>query len=971
VNRKTSLLLVLQGDTLIVSVRLVTTSAALAIGLLSIRIPLSGETPARPGLAAHKPTALISASIQPAKLKTESSIDPVGIDAEQPRLSWILAQRHVDDRGLSQTAYRVLVASSLGALLEGNADHWDSGKISSAKNFGILYEGKPLLSGHIYYWRVAVWDQAGKLSAWSKAARWTTSLLHPSEWSANWIAASPDLPANTPSIERTGTFGEYPPPLPMFRRDFSISKPVTQAIVFVAGLGQYELHVNGMPVTDTVLNPGWTNYQKTILYNSWNVTDLIKPGVNTLGMLLGNGMYNVEGTKGRYTKFIGTFGQPKLLLQMQITFTDGSTTTLVSDRSWKTTPGPITYSSIYGGEDYDARREMNGWDAPGFNEGSWAPVLEVTSPGGRLISPMAAPLKVAQDFTPRSVAELIPGTLVYDLGQNIAGWPEIRIRGPRGSTIKLIAGELLNDKGRVTQRSANASPNSSNVFTYTLRGNGIEHWHPRFSYYGFRYVEVLGARLTPSGTDPQILSLKGQFIHAASPQTGEFSTSNQLFMGIHKLIDMAIESNMASVLTDCPQREKLGWLEQTYLAGDALFYNYDLSHLYAKMAGDMRDSQLPDGMVPSIAPEYVAFVDHRGNSNAFRDSPEWGSAVILSPWVAYQHYGDPEPLADTYGAMVAYIGYLRHKTNDDMISYGLGDWFDIGPGQPGESQLTQKGMTATAIFYQDLTTLSQIAAVLGKESDAKAFREEASAIRTAINAHLLDTSSGQYDTGSQTASAMPLALDLAPSNLKQRVLDHLVADIRQHNNHVTAGDIGFHYVVRALTNEARSDVLSDMLLRTDSPSYGYQLKKGATTLTEAWDANPGASQNHFMLGHAEEWFYRGLAGIRFDLTRSASEQIVIRPAFVAGTHDAFASYDSVLGKVVSRWSRTGGGVILDVTIPAGSLATIYLPVNHSGLISETGKPLVAARGVAGIEVQDGQTRFITRSGHYRFSFPID
>lgn len=954
---------------MILSFRIAAASAVMAIVLLSIRTPLSGETAARPGKVEYKRAGLIAASIEPAKLKTEYSIDPVGIDAEQPRLSWILSQRQAADRGLSQTAYRILVASSLRPLLEQNADMWDSGKISSAKNFGIFYKGKPLVSGHVYYWRVTVWDQTGARSPWSKVAQWTTGLLHQSDWTAHWIAASPDIPANTPSIERTGTFGEYPPPLPIFRRDFSISKSVTQAIIFVAGLGQYELHLNGKPVTNTVLNPGWTNYQKTILYNSWNVTRLIRPGVNTLGIMLGNGMYNVEGTKGRYTKFIGTFGQSKLLLQMKLTFADGSTSTLVSDESWKTASGPITYSSIYGGEDYDARRELKGWDAPRFNAERWVPVLEVNSPGGHLTSQMAAPVKIAQEFGSRSVHQLTPGTLVFDLGQNISGWPEICVRGPKGSTVKLIAGELLNENRLVSQRSGSESQNSLNIFTYTLRGNGLERWHPHFSYYGFRYVEVLGARLTPSKTDAQILSLKGQFIHAASPQTGEFFTSNTLFMRIHKLIDMAIESNMVSILTDCPQREKLGWLEQTHLAGDALFYNYDLSHLYAKMARDMRNSQLLDGMVPAIAPEFVAFVDENGNSDAFRDSPEWGSAIILSPWILYHHYGDRKTLGDTYDAMVAYVKYLQHKANDDVISYGLGDWFDIGPAPPGESQLTQKSMTATAIFYQDLMTLSQIAAVLGKESDAREFREEASAIRSSINTHLFDNSSKQYDKGSQTASAMPLVLGLVPSQLKQKVLDRLVDDIRQHNNHVTAGDIGFHYVVRALTDEGRSDVLNDMLLRTDSPSYGFQLKRGATTLTEAWDANPGASQNHFMLGHAEEWFYRGLAGIRFDLTRAPFEQIIIRPAFVAGTQDAFASYNSVLGKITSRWSRTGTRVTLNVTIPAGSSATIVLPVGDSGMISETGASLKTARGVTNVEVQDGQTKLVTRSGHYRFSFP--
>ena len=356
----------------------------------------------------------------------------------------------------------------------------------------------------------------------------------------------------------------------------------------------------------------------------------------------------------------------------------------------------------------------------------------------------------------------------------------------------------------------------------------------------------------------------------------------------------------------------------------------------------------------------MAFVDANGDSTDFRDSPEWGSASILSPWEAYQFYGDAEILKDHYDSMVRYAGYLRSKLQDGMLNYGLGDWYDIGPRPPGEAQLTGKGLTATAIYYQDLRTLAAIASLLGKEADAASFGKEAAEVRESFNSHLLHADTATYDRGSQTAQAMPLVLGLVPENLRQAVLENLIKDIRAHGNHVTAGDIGFHYVVRALTDNGRSDVLFDMLSRDDSPSYGYQLKRGATTLTEAWDANPGSSQNHFMLGHAEEWFYRGLAGIDVDMSRPDSRQIVIRPAFLAKVPEVQAEVHTVLGTVKSSWSREGVKVILRVEIPVGSRAIVVLPQAATEVSMNGGTPPQASP--AG-EVSLG-------SGAYEFRFHL-
>lgn len=939
----------------------------LASMLQAFAAATASQVPNRAQAGYAKSGTTAASSVLPSQPKTESSVNPLGIDLEQPRLSWILGQRLPKDRAVSQTAYRVLVASSSRLLNAERGDLWDSGKVSSSRTINVLYQGKPLSSCQTYFWKVAIWDQDGRQSGWSQAASWTTGLLRPDEWAAHWVAAAPDGPPTSQPREHTGALGDYPPPLPIFRRAFHLEKPIEQAIVLISGLGQYELHINGADVTDSVMNPGWTDYRKTILYNTWDVTKLLKSGDNALGLMLGNGMYNVEGTKGRYTKFIGSFGQPKFLLQLQIKFSDGTTLIIVSDKSWKTAPGPITFTSIYGGEDYDATREHNGWDRPGFPDQGWQQALELEGPGGKLSPQMIAPLKVIQVFKPESVSTPKPGTLVYDLGQNFSGRPEIRVRGPRGALLQLTPGELLDKNGLVSQHSIGGRPGSAILFNYRLRGRGIERWHPRFSYSGFRYVQVSGAVRTASTNLPNLISLEGQFIHSSAPRVGTFSTSNQLFARIHRLIDMAIASNMVSVLTDCPHREKLGWLEETHLMGSSVLFNYDLSHLYAKMVHDMHDSQLADGMVPSTAPEYVAFVDGEGKDTMFRDSPEWGSAVILSPWIAYQHYGDLKPLRDNYSVMTAYVRYLGHRMRDGLLTFGLGDWYDIGPGPPGKSQLTQDGMTATATYFEDLSALAEIAKLLGQESDAEAFEDEARSVRDSINKHFLHLPNGQYDLDSQTANAMPLALHLIPESVESSVLNSLVEDIRSRKNHVTAGDVGFHYVVRALTDYNQSQVLSDMLMRTDSPSYGYQLQKGATSLTEAWDSDPIFSQNHFMLGHAEEWFYRGLAGIDFDMSRGESEQIVIHPSFVNGTAEVSATYDSVLGAISSSWSNVGDRVKLDVTIPPGASASIYIPTPAEDRVLESGRPVRDARGLESVEVKGELVKCVVKSGAYHFS----
>ena len=886
----------------------------------------------------------------PIALRCAGEVEPLAVTSSHPDFSWQLAPSAPTLHGVSQSAYQIQVGVQVREA-PGTARTsvlWDSGSVQSRATDFIPYAGPDLAAGEAYQWRVRVWDEQGHPTAWSAWAGWSQAPI----WHAAWIT-EPGAPPETA-------------PLPLFRRSFRLTGVVRRAILYASGLGQDELRINGLPVTQDVLTPGWTNYRKTVAYDAYNVTARLNAGENVLGVLLGNGMYRVLQTPGRYTKFTGSFGPPMCIVQLDLQMADGRHIEIASDSTWKTHSGPVIFSSTYGGEDFDARREPTGWERPGFRDADWSPAALVGGPGGALTPELALPIRVMHDYAPVRVSHPAAGVAVYDLGQNFAGWPAIRVNGPAGSRVKLIPGELLDATGRVSQRSSGRPQ----WFTYTLGGVGIEHWHPRFSYYGFRYVQVETSPAHGSALLPHILALEGQAVHTSSPQAGSFSSSDDLLNRIHTLILRAIENNAVSLFTDCPHREKLGWLEETHLMAPSMLYDFDFSGLYAATARNIADTQTTggeqDGMVPEIAPQYVVFGPKYG---VFDDSPEWGSATVLAPWYVYERTGDLGFLRQQYDVMRRYVAYLATRASGDIIAYGLGDWYDIGPGAPGFSKLTTMGLTATATYYQDLRALERTAALLGLKDESAQHSQQADRVRDAFNARFFDAAQHLYDKGSQTAQAMPLALGMVPAGERAAVLDALVRDIRSHQNHVTAGDIGFHYVVDALIQGGRSDVLLDMLQRTDAPSYGYQLQQGATSLTEAWDANPASSQDHFMLGDGEEWFYRGLGGIRVDRALPTAQQIALRPAVPAGVDWVRTRYLSSLGPIESGWRRNGSQVVYDFSVPANSTASIEIQTSNPYTAAINGKAASIADGVLSLRESERSLRIEVSSGSYRIVAP--
>jgi alpha-L-rhamnosidase len=873
----------------------------------------------------------------------------LSVASQQPRFGWLLTARDPNARGLRQTAYRVLVSSSTKSLARDAGDLWDSGRVDSGQTLDIVYAGKPLEAGSRIFWKVRAWDQSGTATAWSTPTSFTLAMAG---WTARWIAAAPE------ASEEAGAEG-VTRPMPVFRRAFTIDKPVSRAMLRISGLGQYEAHINGTRVSRSELAPGWTDYRKRVLYDTYDVTSMLRTGSNALGVLLGNGMFNVVRTPGRYTKFVGTFGEPRCIVELHLFYRDGSDATVATDSDWQTADGPIIYSSTFGGEDYDARKVPVSWDTPGAVDASaWRAATIVPGPGGELDPETIPPIEAAHVYHPVARRLLASGALIYDLGQNLAGWPQITVRGEAGAQIKLICGELLDSDGAVSQRSANAGPDKAQWFTYILSGHGVERWHPRFSYYGFRYVQV---EITGQA---RVISLAGDATHSSAEPTGEFTSSIPLLDRIHTLILRAIENNMQSVLTDCPHREKLGWLEESHLMGSAMNFDFDLERLYGKIESDMADEQKPDGSVPTIAPQYVVFP--KPANDVFNDSPEWGSAAVLDPWIAYRRYGDLEALRTAYPEMRRYVEYLTSRSDGGIVDYGLGDWYDIGPKAPGFAQLTSRALTATSVYYQDIIALASAAQALGDTEEEKRLEDLRDSVARAFNQRFYVPEKHEYDRGSQTADAMALTLGLVPEVDRAAVLQSLIADIRAHNNHVTAGDVGFHYVVDALTENGASDILLDMLLRTDSPSYGYQLTQGATALAEAWDARPNNSQDHLMLGHAEEWFYAGLGGIHVDFSRKDPERIVIRPVVLDRLASVDVLYRSVLGPVGVAW-RHGAATTVDVTVPVNATATVAIPAAKEGHVRESGGQASHALGVAFVKIEDGSAIFRVESGVYHFS----
>lgn len=841
-------------------------------------------------------------------LKTNNLKDNNNIDVSRPVFGWRIEGK---ERDIRQESYHIKVWKMAG-VLAGRMERtlvWDSGTQTSSRMVGISYEGAPLDSDSRYEWEVESTLRSAKGKETVRGFAWfETGFLDRQDWKGQFIGEVRDH--------------EYH----LYRKAFVCGKRVTRARLYICGLGHFECWMNGQRVSDHVLEPGWTDYDKTCFYTVYDVTGLMKQGGNALLVRLGDGMFNVPG--GRYVYYKRSYGKCKLLAQLMFTLEDGSTSCVTTDATWKMAPSPVLFSCIYGGEDFDGRLWKPEYLEADYEEdGTWEPVHCVEPPKGRLAAMPMEPMKVQKTYAPVSVKQTRPGVWLYDLGTNFSGWARIRIQTDglcSGGKIVLKPGELLDKNGAVCQRVTG----EGYAWTYILNDQKTQEFAPCFTYTGFRYVEMTGATPVdyPGEGSVVIRSLTGEFIYPDVETAGDFQCSNELFNDIHQIVRQAILSNTKSYFTDCPHREKLGWLEETHLIGPSIMYNINVQNLYGKVEGDMADAQRENGLVPDICPEYVkAFGQwHQG----FVDSPEWGSACILNPWYVYKRYGDMTLMKRYYGTMKRYLSYLESRTHHEILHHGLGDWLDIGPCTP-HSQNTPVPVAATCIYYYDLSVMKQVAGLLGEKEDAAAYEERMEKVFEEYNLQFLDDQTARYATGSQAAQALSLMVGLVPENMKEKAAGQLREDIVKRGYAITAGDIGHPFLIAALMKYGMSDLLNEMTNMTGTPGYGYQVVNGATTLTEEWDGpdpeRPHGSQNHLMLGSIEEWFYGGLGGIELIRNDLPFEEIRIAPGPVKGVDQVKAWVMHPYGKISVSWRREGCKVTVDVEIPPNLTAHLKAP----------------------------------------------
>ncbi len=1070
--------------------------------------------------AAFTFTAPLSAQMKVESVRVENSASPLGIDTQPPRFSWRLSSDKLDQ---VQTAYQVLVASSLEKLAANTGDLWDSEKVKSDQSTYIPYAGQALSSGQECHWKVKVWDGKGVESEWSAPSFWSMGILRPEDWKGKWIGYNPEverrLPAkgvlskmnwddtnwiwtgeadatkeapagrryfkfnfdllkdkqvykaylrmtaddrfriwfNGQGVERTagdnwrepvevevtselrngkvnaaievfnikqGSAGlackiaveytdgtiqvvsadagnstwttditdanrkdwvrvtpreikmnpvkvvgpvglepwgkpesgflpgyEQTAPNPLLRKDFSVSKPVKRAMLYSSGLGCQEIYCNGQRIGDEVLDPAFTQYEKTVLYTTHDLTKNLQEGKNALGVMLGNGWYNMTTRTVWHFEKAAWRDRPKLLSLLRIEYTDGTSEDIVSDASWKAATSPILADSLHNGEVYDARDEKEGWTEPSYNDSTWAQAEVMAAPKGTLTAQMIAPIKIEETLSATRILEPRPGVYVFDFGRNISGHAQLRVKGEAGHQVELVYGEKIMEDDTVDRHLNGLTWGGSfQSDSYTLKGKGLEEWEPRFAYHGFRYVEVRGF---PG--KPQLDALKARFVHTSFPSAGEFTSSSKLINDIQAAVRASYKGNFLGFPADCPTREKKGWLGDAHLPSEAAMWNFDNAAGYIKWLRDIRDAQAPEGKLKTVVP----------SASYGAEEPDWNVAVIIIPWNVYLYTGDRTILADNYEAMKRWMAYLVKENPDYISKHGVGDW--VSPFKN-----TSYAVTSTCYFYSGAQQLAQIADLLGKPEDARSYRELADKVRQAFNQAFVKPD-GTVDNGTQTAQAMALYHNLISPGQKAAVFEKLVQEIHRVSDTQDVGYHGAKVLWRVLSENGRQDLAWKLATNTSMPSYGFWISEGFTTLNELWQGDRtggrGGSNNHIAFGDISAWYYQYLAGLSPVWSEPGFKETIIRPMPVAGLGSVAASHDSPYGPISSAWKLRGtpkGMVLtLEVGIPVNTSAVVHVP-SADGAVKVNGKPLEKIPGLSVVSKNKNEVVLKVGSGQYRF-----
>lgn len=866
-------------------------------------------------------------------LKCEFQAHPLGIDRPQPLLQWKIQD---DRRGAAQSAYQVIVSGNAKLLKKGKGDIWDSGKQVSGQSVHVKFNGSALESSKDYYWKVRIWDQDGNMSKWSESATWGMGLLNPGDWQAKWIAR-----AGKDSLRSV-----------YMRTEVELkNKAVEKARVYVTGLGNYQFFINGKKVGSDLFTPGWTQYPKRVEYQVYDIKDYLQEGKNGVGAVLGNMWWSSGlGWKGgaRYSR-----GPLKLLAQIQIDYSDGSKDIFISDESWKWHNSPIVSDHIYHGEVYDSNLEEQGWSSPGFDDSAWAAV-KPDDYGGLLSGPEAPALREQMQVIPVAINEPVDGEYVFDFGQNIVGWAKLHIKGDKGDTIKMRFAELLHNDGTVAQENLRSAKATDYVI---CNGNEIV-WEPKFTYHGFRYVQVSGLKSAP---DKSVLT--GKVIYTNEPLIGSIECSNELINKIYTNVTWGQRGNFFAVPTDCPQRdERLGWMGDAQIFAPTANFYMNLDRYWTKWMFDIADGQDEEGWVYDVNPAIVV----EGPAK-----PGWGDACIVIPWLTYRYFGDTRIIEENYKMMKAWVEYMRSESKDGIYIwthgkpgwYGYGDWIAVekSPSEP----------IGTAYYFYSTSLLGKMAAIIGKTEDAEQYAQLAGTIAAAFQKKYWDSTKMNYPGGTQTANLLPLAFGITPKNLQEQVVKNIVDDVVAHNVHPTTGFLGTGYILPILSKYGYQELAFKMITQKDYPSWGYMVEKGATTIWELWNSDsekPGGmnSRNHFALGCIGEWVWNNIGGINICDGHPGFKRVVIEPKPVEGLAWAKAGYETNYGELTVDWKVDADVFTLNVTIPANSTAVIIPPVLKEGAILKEGGTEVASGNIPGIS-QTGCGNILVASGSYKFT----
>ncbi|MFC1607151.1 family 78 glycoside hydrolase catalytic domain, partial [Candidatus Latescibacterota bacterium] len=781
------------------------------------------------------------------------------------------------------------------------------------------------------WWKVRVWDVDGNRSHWSEPSQWEMGLLGPDDWSAKWIGLG-DISA------------------PLLRREFGIDSDIKRARAYICGLGYYELSINGEKIGDQVLDPGQTDYEERAFYVVHDVTENLRTGPNAVGVILGDGWYNQTAVnEAKYGWGDVVYDTPKLFMQIEVTFIDGTVQTIVTDDSWKGSPGPILSNNLYAGETYDARLEQTGWDKPGFDDTGWQQVKMAKAPGGRLVSQKIPPVKRMKTIQPVGITNPKPGVYVYDMGQNFAGWVKLKVTADKGTTIQLRFSEAVHDDGNIDTASTGvAALHVTQTDRYTCKGGGLEEWEPRFTYHGFRYVEMTGFQGIPS-----LENLEGVRVYTAVEKTGDFKCSDDMLNRIYEAAIWTQISNMHSVPEDCPAREKCGWLGDAHVTTEMTIYNFNMPLFWTKYVMDIETNRRSrGGIVEDIAP---------GRRQEPGEHPDWGSAFIQIPWYLYLYYNDTAVLSEHYGGMSEFLEHVSKLARDNIVYDGYGDWCPPGSARPTETPVE---LTSTAYYYFDAKLMAEIADILGKPEDAARYTRLADTIKSAFISKFFDTANKTY--GSQTADCFSLYLGLVPDGEENEIAESLKRDILvKHNGHHSTGVTGSLHLYQTLGEYGAGDLALRLLRNTNYPSFGYLFSLGATTLWESWGVR-GGSLNHPMQGGFTVWFYQGIGGICPDPDAPGFKHTIFREPVRGDMAQANVSFRSIYGPIASNWQVEGESFTWDITVPVNTTATVNVPAVKAESVTESGMAASEVEGIEFLRMEDGAALFEVGSGRYRF-----